>query len=67
MLKRHERWYDKHDYCHVKMPTKDSKILKYDHGEKSLKAPFIIIFDLEYLLKKEQSCQNDPEKSYTEK
>ena len=67
VLKRHERWYDKHDYCHVKMPTKDSKILKYDHGEKSLKAPFIIIFDLEYLLKKEQSCQNDPEKSYTEK
>ena len=47
------------------MPTKDKKILKYNDGEKSLKAPFIIIFDLEPLLKTEQSCQNNPEKSYT--
>ena len=44
---------DNHDYCHVKMPTEDNKILKYNHGEKSLKSPLIIIFDLECLLKKE--------------
>ena len=43
------------------------KILKYNPGEKSLKAPFAIYLDLECLLKKEQSCQNNPEKSYTEK
>ena len=43
------------------------KILKYIHREKSLKAPFTIYLDLECLLKKEQSCQNNPEKSYTEK
>ena len=67
MLKRHERLCDKHDYCHVKMPTEDNKILKYNHGEKSLKAPFIITFDLECLLNKEQSCQNNPEKSDTER
>ena len=65
VLKRHERLRDKHDYCHIKMSTKDNKILKYNDGEKSLKAPFIIIFDLERLLKTEQSCQNNPEKSYT--
>ena len=45
MLKRHQRLCDKHDYCHVKMTTEDNKILKYNHGEKSLKAPFIIYFD----------------------
>ena len=36
-------------------------------GEKSLKTPFIFIFDVEFLLKKLQSCRNNPEKSYTEK
>ena len=34
---------------------------------KTSKAPFAIYLDLECLLKKEQSCQNSPEKLYTEK
>ena len=34
------------------MPNEDNKILKYSHGEKLLKAPFIIPADLECLLKK---------------
>ena len=66
-LRRHERLCDKHDYCHVEMPKEDNKILKYNHGEKSLKAPFIIIADLECILPKISSCQNNPEKSYTER
>ena len=37
------------------------------NGEKSLKVPFIICADLECLFKKMQSCQNDPENSYTGK
>ena len=48
------------------MPKEDKKILKYNHGETSLKAPFIIYADLECLLKKEKSCQNNSEKSYAE-
>ena len=32
-----------------------------------MKAPFTIYVDLECLLKKEQSCQNNSEKSYTER
>ena len=45
------------------------KILKYNLGEKSLKVPFAIYLDLECLLKKEQSRENNNnlEKSYTEK
>ena len=43
------------------------KILKYNPGQKSLKAPFAIYLDLQCLLIKEQSFQNNPEKSYTEK
>ena len=49
------------------MPKEHEKILKYNHGQKSLKAPFTIYLDLECLLKKEQSCLNNPENSYTEK
>ena len=49
------------------MPKWVEKILKYNPGQKSLKAPFAIYLDLQCLLIKEQSCQNNPEKSYTEK
>ena len=51
----------------VVMPRWDDKILKYNHGEKSLKVPFVIYFDLEYLLLKMLFCQNNLEKSYTER
>ena len=49
------------------MPKWFEKILKHNPGEKSLKASFVIYLDLECLLKKEQSFQNNPKKSYTEK
>ena len=65
-LKKHERLCGKNDYCHIEMPTKDNNTLKYNHGEKSLKAPFTIYADLECLLIKQQFCQNNPNESYTE-
>ena len=49
------------------MPTKKNNILKYSHGQKSLRIPFVIYADLECLLLKQQSCQNNPDKSYTER
>ena len=49
------------------MPNKDNKILKYNYGGKSLKASFIIYANLECLLKKMHSCQNNFEKFYSEK
>ena len=49
------------------MPNEDNKTLKYNHGEKSLKVLFIIYADLESLLEKMHSCQNNLTKSYTEK
>ena len=49
-LKRHERLCDNNDYCHVEMPTENNETSKYNHGEKSLKVPFTIYADLEYLL-----------------
>ena len=49
------------------MPEKDNKTLKCNQGEKSMKVPFIIYADLEYLLEKMNTCLNNPEKSSTTK
>ena len=49
------------------MPEESKNILKYSPGDKLLKALLIIYADLECLLKKEQSCQNNPENSYTQR
>ena len=58
-LKEHEEICNNHDSCHIEMPKWVEKILKYNPGEKSLKAPFAIYLDFECLLKKEQSSQNN--------
>ena len=44
------------------MPKEDNKILKYNHGEKSTKVPFISYDDLESLLEKMNTCHNNLEK-----
>ena len=67
VFKEHEEICNELDSCHIEMPKCFEKILKLNPGEKSLKAPFAIYLDLECLLKKEQSCQNNPEKLYKEK
>ena len=66
-LKKHEEICNNHDSCCIDMPSWAEKILKYSPGEKSLKTPFTIHLDLECILEKVQSCQNNTEKSYTEK
>ena len=65
-LKEHEEIRNKHECCRIEIPKCAERILKYAHGEKSLKTPVAIYLVLECLLKKEQSYQNNPEKSYTE-
>ena len=66
-LKKHKKVCENHDYCYVEMPEKDNKISKYNHGEKSMKIPFVIYADLESLLEKMNACHNNPEKSSTAK
>ena len=44
------------------MPKEDNKLLKYNHGEKSIKVPSIIYADLEPLLEKINTCHINPEK-----
>ena len=67
VLKRHESLCDDNDYCNVEMPTQFNKTVKYNDGEKSLETPFAMYADLECLLIKQQSSQNNPNESYTER
>ena len=49
------------------MPTEDNNTLKYNQGEKSLRLPWVSYVDFKCLPIKQQSCQNNPEESYTER
>ena len=47
------------------MPTKDNDTIKYNQGEKSIKLPFVVYADLECLLEKISTCQNNLRESST--
>ena len=64
-LELHKKICENHDYCTVEMPTKNNNIIKYNQGEKSIKLPFVIYADLECLLEKMSTCQNNPNESST--
>ena len=66
-LEKHKNICEHLDCCYVEMPEEDNKILKYNHGEKSMKVPFAIYADLRPLLEKMNTCHNNPEKSSTTK
>ena len=66
-LELHKKICENHDYCKVEMPTKGNNIIKYNHGEKSRKIPFVIYADLECILVKMSTCINNPNESYTTK
>ena len=53
-VEAHKKICENHDYCHVEMPTKNNNIIKYNHGEKSMKLPLVIYTDLECLLEKNE-------------
>ena len=66
-LKKHKKVCENHDYCYVEMAEENNKTLKYNQEEKSMKVLFIIYADLESLLEKMNTCNNNPEKSLTTK
>ena len=66
-LEAHKKICENHDYCHVETLTKNNNIIKYNHGEKSMKLPFVIYTDLECLLEKMSTCINNPNDSSTTK
>ena len=51
-LKKHKNVCENHDYCYVEMPKEDNKMVKCNHGEKSLKVYYLLFlkFTIYYLL-----------------
>ena len=66
-LNVHKKICENHEYCNIEIPSPNNNIIKYNQGEKSLELPFIIYADLECLLKKIDTCQNNPDLSSTTK
>ena len=66
-LKKHKNVCENHNYWYVEMPKEDNKKLKYYHGEKSMKVPFIIYADVQSLLEKMNTCHKNPKNSSTTK
>ena len=64
-LKKHEKICKNHDFCNLKMPDANKNILQSKPRKKSLKHAFAIYADLECLLLKMNTCNNNPNKSYT--
>ena len=60
-LNVHKKICENHDYCNIEMPSPNNNLIKYNQGEKSLELPFIIYADLECLLKKIDTCYNNPD------
>ena len=66
-LNVHKKICENNKYCNIEMPSPNNNIIKYNQGNKSLKLLFIIYADLECLLKKIDTCYNDPNISSTTK
>ena len=63
-LEKHMKVCEDKYYCYIEMPKKGES-LKYHPGVKSMKAPYILVADIESLLRKMDTCTNDPSKSST--
>ena len=59
-LEVHKEICENHKYCNIEMPNKDNNTIKHNQGEKSIKLPFVVYADLEFLLEKMSTCQNNP-------
>ena len=49
------------------MPSEDTKILEFNQYCESDETPFIIYDDIKSLMRKNDECKNNPEKSSTQK
>ena len=63
----HRKICQNNKYCNIEMPSPNNNIIKHNQGDNSLKLTFIIYADLECLLKKINTCQNNPDLSSTTK
>ena len=58
-LKYHKKVSENKDFCHIAMPSEDTKILEFNQYQKSDKLSFVIYADLECLIEKIDGCKNN--------
>ena len=56
-----------YDYFHVIMPEPYNKLLKFNQEHNSMKIPFVIYENMEFLLKKIPISDSNPEELFTSK
>ena len=66
LLENHISYCGKNETVAVKMPTKKNSILKFKSHFKKLPIPFTIYTDFECFTKPINSCQPNPDKSFTQ-
>ena len=66
LFKRHLKYCSKNETVAVKMPIKKTSILKFKSHYKKFPIPFIIYADFECFTIPINSCQPNPEKSFTQ-
>ena len=64
-LKEHEKICENNDYCKIIMPNEDNKILKHKKGTKCIRMEHAIYLDLECILTKHDTCENNPNNLYS--
>ena len=65
LLEKHILYCGNNETALIKMPTKENSILKFKHYFKKLSLPFVIYAYFECFTIPVNSCQPNPEKSYT--
>ena len=63
-LSKHKKYCDKYEGVKIDLPKKGT-MLKYKNYHRSEKVPFIVYADIECYIKPTQSCEPNPESSYT--
>ena len=66
VLEKHINYCGNNETAAIKMPTKENSILKFKHYFKKLSLPFIIYADFECFTIPVNSCQPNPDKSFTQ-
>ena len=66
-LNNHLEYCSNHEAVKIEMPTKKESVLKFKNYHKGERVPFMIYADTESLIKPIESCEPNPQNSYTKK
>ena len=66
LLEKNINYFGNNETALIRMPTKKNSILKFKHHFKKIPLPFVIYADFESFIIPVNTCQPNPEKSFTQ-